>query len=295
MATIFILIAVCAFIIWILIFKLLDESPRWLASKGRYDEADAALTAVEEAYRKAGKVVPELNDEQVQEIIEAEKEVSGVTELPWRALFSKKMIRRTITVSVGLMAMNLVVQTIVNWTPTLFVMQGVSVGKSLYMTVIMLIGCPVGVLLESLLVDKHPRKWGMVVLLIAIAIAGYIWSMQTDEMVIMVTGFVLCALTYYYALVTCSAYLGEVFPTQLRLRGGGFANAMGRIAAIVSPSIIAGCFAAANPAGAVYTFVGITVFVMALIIAICGIETRGQTLEKINDEVIKDFQEHSKK
>lgn len=265
---IFILIAVCAFIIWILIFKLLDESPRWLASKGRYDEADAALTAVEEAYRKAGKVVPELNDEQVQEIIEAEKEVSGVTELPWRALFSKKMIRRTITVSVG---------------------------KSLYMTVIMLIGCPVGVLLESLLVDKHPRKWGMVVLLIAIAIAGYIWSMQTDEMVIMVTGFVLCALTYYYALVTCSAYLGEVFPTQLRLRGGGFANAMGRIAAIVSPSIIAGCFAAANPAGAVYTFVGITVFVMALIIAICGIETRGQTLEKINDEVIKDFQEHSKK
>lgn len=292
---IFILIAVCAFIIWILIFKLLDESPRWLASKGRYDEADAALTAVEEAYRKAGKVVPELNDEQVQEIIEAEKEVSGVTELPWRALFSKKMIRRTITVSVGLMAMNLVVQTIVNWTPTLFVMQGVSVGKSLYMTVIMLIGCPVGVLLESLLVDKHPRKWGMVVLLIAIAIAGYIWSMQTDEMVIMVTGFVLCALTYYYALVTCSAYLGEVFPTQLRLRGGGFANAMGRIAAIVSPSIIAGCFAAANPAGAVYTFVGITVFVMALIIAICGIETRGQTLEKINDEVIKDFQEHSKK
>lgn len=34
---------------------------------------------------------------------------------------------------------------------------------------------------------------------------------------------------------------------------------------------------------------------MALIIAICGIETRGQTLEKINDEVIKDFQEHSKK
>lgn len=292
---IFILIAVCALGIWFLIFKFLDESPRWLASKGRYDEADAKLTAVEESYRKAGKEVPEFTDEQIEEIIEAEKQVGGVTELPWRALFSKKMIRRTITVSVGLMAMNLVVQTIVNWTPTLFVMQGISVGKSLYMTVIMLIGCPVGALLESLLVDKHPRKWGMVVLLVAIALAGYVWAQQTNEMVIMVTGFILCALTYYYALVTCSAYLGEVFPTQLRLRGGGFANAMGRIAAIVSPSIIAGCFAAANPSGAVYTFVGITVFVMALIIAICGIETRGQTLEKINDEVVKDFQDKSKK
>ena len=70
---IFILIAVCAFIIWILIFKLLDESPRWLASKGRYDEADAALTAVEEAYRKAGKVVPELNDEQFKKSLKPKK------------------------------------------------------------------------------------------------------------------------------------------------------------------------------------------------------------------------------
>ena len=167
-------------------------------------------------------------------------------------------------------------------------MQGVDVGKSLYMTVIMLIGCPVGVWLESIFVDKHPRKWGMVVLLVLIAVAGFVWAQQTNEIVIMVCGFVLCALTYYYALVACSAYLGEVFPTEMRLRGGGFANAMGRIAAIVSPSIVAGCFAAANPAGAVYTFVGITVFVMALIIAICGVETRGQTLESINDDILKD-------
>ncbi len=253
------------------------------------------MTQVEEAYRAHGVEVPELSDDQLKEIARANEEMGEeVVNLPWRSLFSKKMIRRTITVSVGLMAMNLVVQTIVNWTPTLFVMQGIDVGKSLYMTVIMLIGCPVGVWLESIFVDKHPRKWGMVVLLVLIAVAGFIWAQQTNEMVIMVTGFVLCALTYYYALVACSAYLGEVFPTELRLRGGGFANAMGRVAAIVSPSIVAGCFAAANPAGAVYTFVGITVFVMAFIIAICGVETRGQTLESINDDIIKDAKNKKK-
>lgn len=289
---IFILIGCIALLMWFFIFKCLDESPRWLASKGRYDEADAKLTEVENAYRANGVEVPEFTDEQLADIERANKEMGDeVVDLPWRALFSKKMIRRTVTVSVALMAMNLVVQTIVNWTPTLFVMQGVDVGKSLYMTVIMLIGYPVGVWIESLLVDKHPRKWGMVVLLVAIAISGYIWAQQTNEIVIMCTGFVLCALTYYYALVACSAYLGEVFPTQMRLRGGGFANAMGRVAAIISPSIVAGCFAAANPAGAVYTFVGITVFVMAVIIAICGVETRGQTLEKINDEIVKDAKE----
>ena len=292
---IFVLIGFIAVAMWVFIFKFLDESPRWLASKGRYDEADGKLTQVEEAYRAHGVEVPELSDDQLKEIARANEEMGEeVVNLPWRSLFSKKMIRRTITVSVGLMAMNLVVQTIVNWTPTLFVMQGIDVGKSLYMTVIMLIGCPVGVWLESIFVDKHPRKWGMVVLLVLIAVAGFIWAQQTNEMVILVTGFVLCALTYYYALVACSAYLGEVFPTELRLRGGGFANAMGRVAAIVSPSIVAGCFAAANPAGAVYTFVGITVFVMALIIAICGVETRGQTLESINDDIIKDAKNKKK-
>ena len=292
---IFILISIVALGIWFLIFKFLDESPRWYTSKGRYEEADAKLTEVENAYRSRGIEVPELTDEQLEEVRKANEEMNEVVDLPWRALFGKKMIRRTITVSVGLMAMNLVVQTITNWTPTLFVMQGVDVGKSLYMTVIMLIGCPVGVLIESLLVDKHPRKWGMVILLIAIAIAGFAWSQQTDPTIVMVVGFILCALTYYYALVACSAYLGEVFPTELRLRGGGFANAMGRVAAIVSPSIIAGCFAAANPAGAVYTFIGITLFVMALIIAICGVETRGQTLEKINDEVVQEYRDKQKK
>lgn len=289
---IFILIGIAALAIWYSIYKLLDESPRWLASKGRYDEADQILTNVEEAYRKAGVEVPELTDEQLQAILEAENQKEAeVVQLPWSALFGRRMIRRTITVSVGLMAMNLVVQTIVNWTPTLFVMQGIEMGKSLGMTVIMLIGCPVGVWLEALLVDKHSRKWGMVVLLLAIAIAGYLWSQVTDEVTIMVVGFILCALTYYYALVTCSAYLGEVFPTELRLRGGGFANAMGRIAAIVSPPIIAQCFAAANPGQAVYTFIGITVLVFAVIIAICGIETRKETLESINDDVLNDMAE----
>lgn len=134
---IFVLIGFIAVAMWVFIFKFLDESPRWLASKGRYDEADAKLTQVEEAYRAHGVEVPELSDDQLKEIARANEEMGEeVVNLPWRSLFSKKMIRRTITVSVGLMAMNLVVQTIVNWTPTLFVMQGIDVGKSLYMTVL---------------------------------------------------------------------------------------------------------------------------------------------------------------
>ena len=36
----------------------------------------------------------------------------------------------------------------------------------------------------------------------------------------------------------------------------------------------------------VYVFVGICMVVFAVIIGICGIETRNKTLEEINDEVV---------
>lgn len=286
---IFLVIGIATFVVWFLVFKFLDESPRWLASQGKYDEADAFLTQVEDEFRKKGYDIPEFTEEDIEEIIEQEKRVNEVINLPWRALFRKNMIRRTITISVALMAMNLLVQTITNWTPTLFVMQGIDMGSSLAMTVVMLIGCPVGVLLEAIFVDKHPRKWAMVIFLIVIAASGFIWSQQTDPVVIMICGFILCALTYYYSLIACSAYLGEIFPTEMRLRGGGFANAMGRVCAIIAPSVIAQCFLAANPAGAVYTFIGITLVVFAIIIAVFGIETRGETLEKLNDEILEEY------
>ena len=119
------------------------------------------------------------------------------------------MIKRTITASAALMAMNLIVYTITTWTPTVLVMQGFDTQYSIFMTFIALLGAPFGSFLVSRFGNKHPRKIGMIVLLLILAVAGYIWSLQTQPIVIMIVGFILCTLVYYYALLACSVYLGE--------------------------------------------------------------------------------------
>ena len=98
----------------------------------------------------------------------------------------------TITASAALMAMNLIVYTITTWTPTVLVMQGFDTQYSIFMTFIALLGALFGIFLLSLFGNKHPCKIGMIVLLLILAVAGYIWSLQTQPIVIMIVGFILC-------------------------------------------------------------------------------------------------------
>lgn len=281
--TIFFGITILGIIVWVLIYKFMPESPRWLASKGHYDEADEIVSAAERSFTDKGIKLPEITQEQIDKL-KAELDKEPV-QLPYRALFTKRMIKRTVTASAALMAMNLIVYTITTWTPTIFVMRGMDTQYSIFITFIMLMGAPFGIFLLSIFGNKHPRKVGMITCLLLLAVAGYVWSLQTDVVVIMASGFVMCTITYYYSLLACSVYLGEAFPTEIRLRGSGFSNAMGRIASITTPTIVA-FFLQSSGVVSVYVFVGICMVVFAIIIGVCGIETRNKSLEEINDSVV---------
>lgn len=277
-------IAIAGAVMWLLIFKFLPESPRWLASRGRYDEADAIVSAAEQSFIDKGYELTPITKDDISRIQdELEKEP---VQLPYRALFSKRLIKRTLAASAGLMAMNLMVYTITTWTPTIFVMRGMDTQYSIFITFIMLLGAPFGVFLLSVFGNKHPRKVGLVGCLLILAVAGYIWSLQTEIVAIIVVGFAMCTVLYYFSLMACSVYLGEVFPTEIRLRGSGFSNAMGRIASISTPTVVA-FFLQSSGVVSVYVFVGICMVIFAIIIAICGVETRNKSLEDINDSVMK--------
>ncbi|MFR1639612.1 MAG: MFS transporter [Eggerthellaceae bacterium] len=164
-----------------------------------------------------------------------------VKQLPFSFLFTKKMLPRTIVACTICFVNFVCVYTIVTWTPTIFVSRGFDVTYSVALTTIMLLGIPVGVALLSVFVDKLGRKIQLVVGFVLTAIFGFLWTLiPVDQTVlIIVVGFLMTVITYYWSLICSSVYLPEPFPTQIRVRGAGFANAFGRIGAILNPIWIA--------------------------------------------------------
>lgn len=184
--------------------------------------------------------------------------------------------------------MNVLVYTIITWTPTILVAKGFDTSMSTLMTVVMQLGIPVGVGALTFYIEKLNRKTILIGSYLAVAILGPIWSLlPTDNTaLIMGFGFLVCVFTFTNSVTTAAIYLSEPFPTACRIRGAGLANAFGRIAGIVSPLWIA--FFVASPLGTMgaYLINSILAVAMSIWLAIFGVETRGRTLEDITKGLV---------
>ncbi len=270
-------VGVFAFIVLWAQNKWLVESPRWLASKGLIDEADRLVTEAEKSL-EAEKGV---KFEPIQLVGAPEQLVT----LPYSAIFKGQLLARTITLTAALCGVNIAIYTMVNWIPTIFVQAGLTITKTLAMTTIILMGAPFGMWICSLVIDRVPRKGAMIFNLLAMAVVAYVYALQRSEMLIMAIGFVLISLLYFYVSLVCSVYAGEVFPTEARLRGVGFGNSVSRIAAVVTPPVIA-IILTKYGSVAVFMTVSACLVAIAIVVGIYGVETRQKTLEEINEAVL---------
>ena len=273
-------------VVVVLCFFFLEESPRWLAMKGHNAEADKIVSHLEEKTSAKGVNVPAVSEEEIHKREQAEV----VKELPWAFLFKKKMLARTLTAMLLCFTMNVLVYTIISWTPSILKANGFDVHLATTMTVVMQLGIPVGVGALTLYVEKVNRKTILIVTYVLVAILGPIWAMlPTDQpALVMFFGFLICVCTFTNSVTTSAIYLSEPFPTACRIRGAGVANAFGRLGGILSPMWIAffmtttlgttGCYII-NSALAIFT---------AIWLAIFGVETRGRTLEDITKGLLDD-------
>ncbi len=271
----------------VLCFAFLEESPRWLAMKGRTEEANHTVERFEAAAAKAtGKELEPVTAEEIQRRVDE----GEVKELPWAFLFKKKMIPRTLTAMFLCFTMNVLVYTIISWTPSILKANGFDVHLSTTMTVVMQLGIPVGVGALTFYVEKVNRKTILIVTFILVAILGPIWSMvPTDNPgLVMFLGFLICVCTFTNSVTISAIYLSEPFPTACRIRGAGVANAFGRLGGILSPMWIAFFMTTSLGTMGCYIINSCLAVFMAIWLAIFGIETRGRTLEDITKGLLDD-------
>jgi putative MFS transporter len=80
--------------------------------------------------------------------------------------------------------------------------------------------------------------------------------------------------------IAWSLYVPELFPTELRMRGAGFCNALGRLMNVVSPYLIVYIFSSYQVSGVVMLML-LLLAIPAVAVATLGIETRGRSLESL--------------
>lgn len=257
--------------IWV--YVKFPESPRWLESQGRLDEADKIMTAIEkEIERSIGKSLPEVTEEP-----------KTVKQLPYSALFKGKLLRRTIVGSLVLIGMNTIQYTLMNWMPSMLSSLGYSTKDSQFMTMFGLFGAPFGIFIASLIMDKIPRKVMGVGLLVLMAILGIITGQQTAMGALILWTFLLNTVIYMYVCYASAVYVPEMWPTSAKLSGSGFSNAMGRVSNVFFPFLVTYVAASSFGAGGVFVLISIVAVIIAVGILFLGIETRGESVEDIGN------------
>ncbi|MGN7946015.1 MFS transporter [Bacillus sp. 22446] len=248
-------------------FFMLRESPRWLISKGRLDEAERIIEEIEAS---TDKRMPVAN------------QVSSSTEKgDWKELFSTFYRKRTLIVWGLWFSAYFVSNGLNNWLPSLYnTVYNLPVGDSLRAASLTNILQTIGVFACAFLIDKVGRKrWATIAFFVTGALLTALWisGANSPESVIYLGS----AAYGMMGTITVLLYLytPEIYPTRMRVIGTAFATAWLRLASAIAPIMIGFILEVSGVSTIFILFASVTV--VGAILAFKMIETREKVLEDI--------------
>ncbi len=245
--------------------RYVPESPRYLLITGREQEALAVLNQIAEE-----------NGASVR--FQALQPATRTTRVTVAALWKRPYLRTTLMLWVVWFTISLGYYGVFIWLPRIFVQQGFTFLRTYQNVFLMALAQLPGYFSAAYLVERWGRKPTLGSYLILSGVFTYFFAMATS-----LTGILAAAVWMSFfnlgAWGALYAYTPELYPTEVRTTGMGWASGMTRIAGALAPTL--GGYLLPLSLTLALTVYAVAFLVGGLTVLLLGRETRGQPLADV--------------
>ncbi|KUL50183.1 MULTISPECIES: MFS transporter [unclassified Streptomyces] len=271
----FVIGALGSAVVWVLRRKLI-ESPRWLATAGREDEADALVSRMEAEVPEGAAVAYRAEVE--AEVAAAEKAAAEAPATRLRDIFQPRLRRRTVMLWIFCALSVVGYYGFGTLAPQILAAKGYGIVAGLGFTAVCFLGYPVGSALSLPIIDRMERKRLVALSAAAMVVAGLGFSFAGSAAWIMVFGFVYTVFSNVFSSVS-HVYLAEQYPTAIRAAASGAAYSLSKLSAAALPFVLLPVLTSYGP-GALFGVIAAVMTALAVTVLTLGDRTTGVSVDR---------------
>lgn len=268
----FIIGSIGSFIVWFL-RQHLPESPRWLETAGRLEEANRITAQFEEEAKKMTDLEP---------LVTSSARPLHIQKVSFPVLFKKQYLKSTLMLCIFHIFQTFGYYGFGTLVPLILKSKGYSVLHSLEYTALTFLGYPIGSLLSLPLVERIDRKWLIVLSAFLMAVFGISFGVTELPTLIILFGVLYTVVSNVFSNAF-HIYQTEIFPTSVRATASGLAYSLSRLMSGLMPFLLLPVLKQYGPT-IMFTVVAIAMGLTMLDIGLLGPRTTGRPLEEINEQ-----------